>query len=213
MIVTSHGQMDNGKPTGLWLEEFSVPYEQFTEAGYVVIVASPQGGKTPVDPRSMPEELTEADKQALKVLESTISLEELQSPYKAVFFAGGHGTMFDFPNDENVSAVVQNAFEKDLPIALVCHGPAALVGAALPDGTAVVKGRKVTGFTNAEEQAVNLTKEMPFLLEDKLSEQGGEFSSKEIFKPHVVTDGNLVTGQNPASSKPAAEALLNLLKK
>ncbi|MDF3128127.1 type 1 glutamine amidotransferase domain-containing protein [Kiritimatiellaeota bacterium B1221] len=213
MIVTSHGEMDNGKPTGLWLEEFAVPYEQFTEAGYRVIVASPQGGKTPVDPRSMTENLSDRDKQALKVLEDTVALGELEAEYQAVFFSGGHGTMFDFPKDKNVSAVVEEAFEKDLPIALVCHGPAALVAATLNDGSPAVKGRKLTGFTNSEEEAVKLTEEMPFLLEDKLIEQGASFSSKENFKPHVVTDGNLVTGQNPASSKPAAAALLKLLQK
>lgn len=214
MIVTSSGEMENGKPTGLWLEEFAVPYEVFTEAGYEVVVASTKGGQAPVDPRSMPDKPTEAEKNALKLLENTIALENLPKvQMDAVFFAGGHGTMFDFPKHPEVQKIVSNAFEINLPIGLVCHGPAALVGATTEKGEPVAKGRKVTGFTNSEEAAVNLTDDMPFLLEDTLKEQGAEFSSADNFKPHIVVDRNLVTGQNPPSSKPAAEALLKLLKK
>ncbi|MGA0332337.1 MAG: type 1 glutamine amidotransferase domain-containing protein [Kiritimatiellia bacterium] len=214
LVVTSKGEMENGKPTGLWLEEFAVPYEVFTEAGYEVIVVSPEGGAAPVDPRSLPENPTPAEKAALERLKNTRSLKDLKIPsVDAIFFAGGHGTMFDFPVDKNVSRLVTLAFEKDLPLGLVCHGPAALVGARTASGEPVAKGRQVTGFTNREEDAVNLTESMPFLLESKLREQGATFSSAENFKPHVVVDGNLVTGQNPASSRPAAEALLKQISR
>lgn len=213
LIVTSNGEMDNGKPTGLWLEEFAVPYEIFTEAGYEVVIASPKGGVGPVDPRSLPEKKTEAEQKAIDLLQNTIALADLpKENYDAVFFAGGHGTMFDFPNDENVQKIVSAFFKDNKPIAFVCHGPAALVGARTEAGEPVAKGRKLTGFTNSEEDAVNLTDQMPFLLETELKKQGATFTSAANFQPFIVVDENLVTGQNPPSSKPAAEALLKLLE-
>ena len=213
MIVTSHGRIDPQHPTGLWLEEFAVPHEVFTEAGYEVIVASPEGGKAPVDPRSLPEDPTGAERKALRLLDSTEKLDAvLLEKAGGVFFSGGHGTMFDFPTHPEVKQVVEQAFEAGTPIALVCHGPAALVGAEL-DGEPVVRGRKVTGFTNQEEEAVNLTDEMPFLLEDRLKEQGATFVGAPNFQENVVTDGNLVTGQNPASSRATAKALLERIQK
>lgn len=209
LIVTSHGQMENGKPTGLWLEEFAVPYEIFVDAGYQVIVASPKGGPAPIDPRSLPVSPTEAEAQAIERLKETHPLAHLtELRPDAVFFAGGHGTMFDFPSDGHVKAIVTRSLLEEVPLGLVCHGPAALTGAVDADGRSLIRGKKLTGFTNSEEAAVNLTDSVPFLLETRLKEMGGRFSSVDNFQPHVVVDGHLVTGQNPASSKASAEALL-----
>ena len=208
MVVTSHDQVDAEHKTGLWLEEFEVPYKLFKAAGYDIAVASPKGGDAPVDPASLNEEHT-PDADAMAALKGTMKLSGVKlDDYVAVFFPGGHGTMFDLPNDTNVQKTVTHFLEKKQPTALVCHGPAALVGATLSDGTSVVKGRKVTGFTNSEEDAVKLTEKMPFLLETKLKELGGTFDGAENWAAHVVVDGNLITGQNPASSEKAAKALL-----
>lgn len=212
MVVTSHGYIDHEHPTGIWLEEFAVPFELFTAAGHNITVASPRGGKAPLDPRSTEGAETTYQPDTLFALEDTIGLAGLNlSAFDAVFFPGGHGTMFDLPGDENVAKIASHFIANNQPAAFVCHGPAALVNATLPDGTSVVAGRKVTGFTNAEEDAVELTDKMPFLLETKLRELGAEFSGAENFVEHIITDGNLITGQNPASSKAAAEALLKQL--
>jgi putative intracellular protease/amidase len=212
MVVTSHDKIDAGDATGLWLEEFAVPYKLFREAGYDVLVASPKGGKAPVDPRSLAGE-TKPDEAALKVLEQTEKLAGLDlGRFVAVFFPGGHGTMFDLPSSRAVQEAVAHFMTKEQPTAFVCHGPAALVGAKRPDGSSFVKGRRVTGFTDAEERAVKLDEKMPFLLEQRLRELGGEFVGAENWQEHVVVDGNLITGQNPASSGKAAQALLEQLK-
>lgn len=211
MVVTSHDRIDEAHPTGLWLEEFAEPYELFVAAGHQVTVASPKGGVAPVDPRSAGDaERFAVDTMA--ALQNTVPLARLDpADFDAVFFPGGHGTMFDFPDDPAVVRAVNHAIAADLPLALVCHGPAALVGAVKPDGSPAAAGRRVTGFTNAEEEAVELTEEMPFLLETKLGEQGATFVGAANFVEHVVVDGNLVTGQNPASSAAAARALLERL--
>jgi putative intracellular protease/amidase len=212
MVVTSHGQIEEDHPTGIWLEEFALPYEMFVAAGHRVTVASPRGGKAPLDPRSTVDAEATYQTDTLLALEDTLGLDGLDlSAFDAVFFPGGHGTMFDLPVDDRVSAIAGYFLANDKPSAFVCHGPAALVNATLPDGTSVVAGRAVTGFTNAEEDAVKLTDKMPFLLESKLKELGAVFSGVDNFVEHIVTDGNLITGQNPASSKAAAEALLNQL--
>lgn len=212
VVVTSHDQIAEGEPTGLWLEEFAVPYARFLEEGYAVTVASPKGGKAPVDPRSTEGE-EKPDAKALAALEKTVKLDGLAlDDYDAVFFPGGHGTMFDLPESTTVQKAVAHFIGKDQPAAFVCHGPAALVGATLPDGTSVVKGRKVTGFTDAEERAVKLDDKMPFLLETKLKELGGTFAGADNWQEHVVVDGNLITGQNPASSGKSADALIARLK-
>lgn len=212
MVVTSHAEIAPGDATGLWLEEFAVPYAAFLAAGYDVTIASPQGGKAPIDPRSLSEEKT-PDQSAVDALENTQKLSEVKlAAHVAVFFPGGHGTMFDLPNDASVQKAVAHFVENDEPAAFVCHGPAALVGATLSDGSPVVKGRKITGFTNSEERAVKLDEKMPFLLETKLQEQGGSFEGGADWASHVVVDGNLITGQNPASSGAAAAALLERLK-
>jgi putative intracellular protease/amidase len=208
MVVTSHDHIDADHETGLWLEEFAVPYKLFTDAGYTVTVASPKGGDTPIDPRSMKEGET-PEPAVLKALQGTHELDDvdLDTPV-AVFFPGGHGPMFDMPGSKAVQKTVAHFLQENRPTAFVCHGPVALVGATLSDGTSVVKGRKVTGFTNSEEAAVKLTEKMPFLLETKLKELGGTFTAADDWAVHVVVDGNLITGQNPASSTEAANAVL-----
>ena len=211
MVVTSHDRIDADHATGLWLEEFAVPYELFREARYDVTVASTRGGAAPVDPRSR-EEQKRFQAKTLAALETTVPLAEVElADFAAVFFPGGHGTMYDLPEDPSVARTVSHFLGRGLPIALVCHGPAALVGAKGPDGKPVVAGRKVTGFTNDEERAVELDSKMPFLLETRLRELGGEFTGAANFSEHVIEDGNLITGQNPASSAAAARAVLGQL--
>jgi len=213
LIVTSHAQIEPGHPTGLWLEEFSVPYHLFTEAGYEVVVASPQGGAAPVDPRSMPDKPDAEEKEAIEKLKHTLPLDQLaERKFDGVFFAGGHGTMFDFPKHKEVQNIVSKAIQTNQPLALVCHGPAALVGATQANGDPAVKGRDVTGFTNEEEYAVELADEMPFLLETRLQDQGARFISVQKFRPNVVVDGNLITGQNPPSSEGTAKALMERIQ-
>lgn len=211
MVVTSHDRIDDAHPTGLWLEEFAIPYEMFQSAGYDITVASTKGGAAPLDPRSL------ADKEnyipaTIEALNATLPLGDVAlDNFDAVFFPGGHGTMYDLPSDAKVGEAVTHFLTRHQPIALVCHGPAALVGATLPDGTPAAAGRKVTGFTNDEERAVELDDEMPFLLETTLRDQGASFVGASNFVEHVVVDGNLITGQNPASSKAAAQALIDQL--
>lgn len=211
MVVTSHDRIDEAHPTGLWLEEFAIPYEMFIEAGYDVAVASTRGGAAPIDPRS----LSDREKfkpETLAALEKTSPLGDVKlAGFDAVFFPGGHGTMYDLPSDAKVAETVAHFLTGDQPIALVCHGPAALAGTILPDGSPAAAGRKVTGFTNDEERAVELDDDMPFLLETRLREQGATFVGASNFVEHVVVDGNLITGQNPASSAAAARALLEQL--
>lgn len=214
MVVTSTGVMPDGKPTGLWMDEFSTPYEIFLEEGYTVTVASPHGGQVPVDPRSMTDQSRpENAGKALLALSDSVVLESLDlSAFDAVFFPGGHGTMFDFPQTESVRETVEAFVNSERPSAFVCHGPAALVGAKNEQGHPLVSGRRVTGFTNQEEEAVELTEAVPFLLETRLKELGADFAPAENFEAHVVVDGMLVTGQNPASSEQAARALVKLLR-
>ena len=214
MILTSTAQFDSTTPTGLWFEEFAVPYEIFLSEGWEVTVVSVQGGKVPLDPRSTAN-LDEKAKSggAMRALEQTISLKEINpSDYNAVFFPGGHGTMFDFPENPNINAAIQAVVKKDGVIAAVCHGPAAFVGAKDSEGKPIVSGRRLTSFTNAEEIAAQLEKHVPFLLESKLRELGAEFVLGENFKENVVVDDNLITGQNPASSAAAAKAVVQALK-
>jgi putative intracellular protease/amidase len=214
MVVTTHDRIDAEHPTGLWFDEFAEPYRLFRARGYDVTVASPRGGAAPIDPRSMPDDPDATDhRTALEALRDTRLLSGLDvAGYDAVFFPGGHGTMFDMPNPEIGRVIAQFAVQ-DKVVASVCHGPAALVGAVLPDGTPLVRGRKLTAFTDDEERAVALDQRMPFLLESRLRELGAQFEPAPNWQEHVVVDGKLVTGQNPQSSAAAAEAVIKLLER
>ncbi|GAB4553977.1 MAG: type 1 glutamine amidotransferase domain-containing protein [Phycisphaerales bacterium] len=218
LVMTNSGTMDDGKPTGLWLAEAAHPYAVFAEAGFAVTLASPAGGAVPIDARS----LGDIDAESRDFLNRygmgdtithTLSLASADaSSYDVIFFAGGHGTMFDFPNERSVKAAAEAIYAKGGIVGAVCHGPAALVQVNAPNGEPIVAGKRVTGFTNDEEAAVDLVEEMPFLLETRLREQGGDFVGAQNFEANVVVDGRLVTGQNPASARGAAEAIVELLK-
>jgi len=213
MVTTSYGRIDETHPTGLWFEEFAVPFERFIGEGYLVTAASIKGGAVPIDPRSEPK-----DPQALNVagpretLKHTQRLIELDvSEYDAVFFPGGHGTMFDFPPSHEVTELVTRFMDEGRVVAAVCHGPAALVTAKARDGAPLVKGRRVTAFTDAEEREVQLDRVVPFLLESRLRELGAEVHPAANWQVNVVVDANLVTGQNPQSSLATAEAVVAAL--
>jgi len=220
MILTSHDQLgDTGKKTGFWLEEFAAPYYVLKDAGHDITLASPAGGQPPLDPKSdEPAAQTEAterfkqDAEAQAQLASTLKLADIDiAAFDGVFYPGGHGPLWDLAESATSKALIETALASGKPVALVCHAPAVLKSVTAPDGTPIVKGRKVTGFTNAEEDAVGLTDIVPFLLEDALRAQGAEFSNVGLFEPHVVSDGLLITGQNPPSSEPTAHALLDAL--
>ncbi|WP_265569807.1 type 1 glutamine amidotransferase domain-containing protein [Sphingomicrobium nitratireducens] len=222
IVLTSHDKLgDTGEKTGFWLEELAAPYYALKDAGHDLVLASPKGGQPPLDPKSdAPDAQTEDTKRfkddpeaqarlATTRLLSDVSLDE----YDAIFFPGGHGPLWDLAQSVRVKELIEGALAAQKPVGLVCHAPAILKNVCAADGGPLVKGRKVTGFTNAEEEAVGLTDVVPFLLEDALKEQGADFSEAGVFQPHVVTDGLLVTGQNPPSSAPTAEALMRVLEK
>lgn len=221
LVVTSSDRMGTApEPTGVWLEEVAAPYYVFADARCDVTVASPQGGKAPIDPKSHNESAQtastrrfEADAKAQTKLECTLKLASLaEKNYDAVFFAGGHGTMNDFATDDSVKSMVEAFMSAGKPVASVCHGPAALVRAVTKSGAPLIKGKRFTCFTDSEETAVGLNTQVPFLLESKLKELGGKPQSGEDFAAHIVADGLLITGQNPASSIPAAEAVIHQLR-
>ena len=221
MILTSHDQLgDTGKKTGFWLEEFAAPYYTLKEAGATLTVVSPKGGQPPLDPKSdeadAQTEATKrfkADPQAQAVLANTGKLADVSAAdFDAVFYPGGHGPLWDLAEDRDSIALIESMIATGKPVAAVCHAPGVLRHVNGPDGKPLVNSKKVTGFTNTEEEAVGLTKVVPFLVEDMLRERGGMYSKLGDWQPYAVTDGLLVTGQNPASSEVAAEALLKLLK-
>jgi putative intracellular protease/amidase len=221
MVLTSHDQLgDTGRPTGFWLEEFAAPYYVLKDAGVDITVASPKGGAPPIDPKSDdPKAETPAmkrfkgDPEARRVLENTVKLSTVSADdYDAVFYPGGHGPMWDLAEDRNSIALIERFYAARKPVAAVCHGPAVLRHAKAPDGTPLVRGKAVTGFTNSEEAAVGLTNVVPFLVEDALKGNGGKYSKAADWADHVVEDGNLITGQNPASSESTAKALLKQLE-
>ena len=215
MVVTSHDEISPGHATGVWFDEFSIPYDRFHKAGFEVKVTSPKGGPAPLDPRSLEKSDTSlAGVAAQEALDDTIPLSDHihHQPYAAVFFPGGHGAMFDLPENPHVQRLVGEFLENDKVVAAVCHGPACLVGAMLKDGTPAVKGRRLAAFTNAEEKAVDLDTAVPFLLEDRLKELGGQVETAEDWADQVVIDGKLVTGQNPQSSRSVAHAVVRLLR-
>jgi putative intracellular protease/amidase len=220
MVLTSHDQLgDTGKKTGFWLEEFAAPYYALKDAGASITVVSPAGGQPPLDPKSdEPDAQTDAtrrfkaDAAAQAVLASTGKLSEVKAAdFDAVFYPGGHGPLWDLAEDKHSIALIEAMVAADKPVAAVCHAPGVLRHVKAADGSALVKGKKVTGFTNTEEDAVGLTKVVPFLVEDMLKANGGEYSKGADWQSWVVTDGKLVTGQNPASSEAGAQALLKLL--
>ena len=221
MLLTSHDRLgDTGKKTGFWLEEFAAPYYVFKDAGAEVTLASPLGGQPPLDPKSdepaaqtASTERFRKDPAAQQALARTLTLASVSAAdFDAVFYPGGHGPMWDLANDKDSVALIEAMLGAGKPVAAVCHAPAALKNVKAPDGSPMVKSKRVTGFTNAEEEAVGLTRVVPFLLEDMLAAQGGIYSKGADWQPHVMTDGLLVTGQNPASSEAAAKALLELLE-
>jgi len=217
MILTSHDELgDTGEKTGFWLEEFAAPYYVFKDAGADVTLASPAGGQPPLDPKSdAPDAQTDATKRfkddidSQKALATTHKLSEVTpSRFDAIFYPGGHGPMWDLAESKTSIALIEAAIADGKPVAAVCHAPAVLRHVKGPDGAPLVKGKKVTGFSNSEEEAVGLTDVVPFLLEDMLAEKGGIYSKGEDWASYVLEDGLLITGQNPASSEEAARKLL-----
>jgi putative intracellular protease/amidase len=220
MVLTSHDQLgQTGQKTGFWLEEFAAPYYVFKDAGAQITVASPHGGQPPLDPKSDdPSAQTDAtrrfkdDQAAQVVLASTHKLQDLKAAdFDAVFYPGGHGPLWDLAEDASSIALIEATVAAGKPVAAVCHAPGVLRHVKSADGNALVQGKSVTGFTNTEEEAVGLTQVVPFLVEDMLKQNGGSYSKAGDWQPYVVTDGLLITGQNPASSAPAAQALLKML--
>ncbi|TDU25598.1 putative intracellular protease/amidase [Panacagrimonas perspica] len=219
MVVTSHDRLgDTGRPTGFWLEEFASPYYVFRDARFEVVVASPKGGRPPLDPKSAEAGFQtdatrrfEADTEAGQVLASS-QLLSAQDPagFDAVFYPGGHGPLWDLVSNPDSLRLIRTMHAAGKIVAAVCHGPAALLNVSI-DGIPIVRGRKVTGFTNTEEEAVGLTQVVPLLVEDEMRRLGGLYAKGDDWAPFVVVDGNLVTGQNPASSGPAARAVVEKL--
>ena len=221
MVLTSHDQLGNtGAKTGFWLEEFAAPYYVFKDAGANVVLASPAGGQPPLDPKSdAPDAQTDAtrrfkaDAEAQRHLANTVKLDSVkQEDFDTVFYPGGHGPLWDLAESRESIALIE-AFERaGKPIGFVCHAPGALRHVKAADGSPLIKGRRVTGFSNSEEAGVQLTDVVPFLIEDEFQKLGGQYEKGEDWASFVIEDGKLVTGQNPASSEAAAEALLAKLK-
>ncbi|WP_193162091.1 type 1 glutamine amidotransferase domain-containing protein [Microbulbifer hainanensis] len=221
MVLTSHDQLGNtGKKTGFWLEEFAAPYYTFKDAGAELTLASPKGGQPPLDPKSDdPDAQTEAtdrfhkDTDAQQVLAHTKRLADIKAgDFDAVFYPGGHGPLWDLAEDSDSIALIEAFIAAQKPVAAVCHAPGIFRHTKGEDGKPLVEGKKVTGFTNSEEAAVGLTDVVPFLVEDMLQQNGGNYSKADDWQSYVQTDGLLITGQNPASSEATASALMAKLK-
>ena len=221
MIMTSHDKMgDTGHKTGIWLEEFAAPYYRFKDEGVEITLASPKGGQPPLDPNSQAQDaLTDAterfdqDADAQKAFANTVTLDGLKADdYDALFYPGGHGPLWDLANDTKSIALIEAFVAQDKPVAAVCHGPAALVGAKGTDGKPLVSGKNVTGFTNEEEKAVGLEEVVPLSIEDEFKKLGGHYTKKDMWASYAVVDGKLVTGQNPGSSEATADEVMKLLK-
>lgn len=222
IVLTSHDRLgDTGKPTGFWLEELAAPYYVFKDAGVAMVLASPKGGQPPVDPVSdAPDAQTDdtrrfnADVEAITLLASTHRLNSIDiAAFDAVFYPGGHGPLWDLAEDGDSIALIEAMIAAGKPVAAVCHAPAVFRHTRTPDGKSLVDGKAVTGFSNSEEDAAGLSKVVPFLVEDMLKAEGGDYRSTTDWGVNVVTDGLLITGQNPASSGPAATALLAALSR
>jgi putative intracellular protease/amidase len=220
IVLTSHGDLGNtGEKTGFWIEEFAAPYYVLADAGAELTIASPKGGQPPVDPKS-----ESADAQTLATkrfygdydlidkVAHTLKLNEInEADYDAVFYPGGHGPLWDLATDVISIALIENFYKNNKPVAFVCHAPAALLKVKAPDGEPLVKGKEVTGFSDTEEEAVKLTKVVPFLLEDELKKLGALYSRGADWSSYVKEDGLLITGQNPASSEVVARLLLTAI--
>ncbi|WP_404397820.1 type 1 glutamine amidotransferase domain-containing protein [Idiomarina loihiensis] len=222
MVLTSHDKLgDTDHKTGFWVEEFAAPYYVLTDSGVEVTLASPKGGKPPIDPNSTtPDAQSEAterfdkDKTAQQKLETTCKLDEVDPEgFDAIFYPGGHGPLWDLTNDEHSIKLIEHFWSRDKPVSAVCHAPAVLLNAKTPCGDPIVQGRTVTGFSNSEEAAVELTDVVPFLLEDELTAKGGHYRKVDDWQAYAVQDGMLITGQNPASSEQTAQRLLDVLRK
>jgi len=221
IVLTSHDQLGNtGKKTGFWLEEFTAPYYVFKDAGVDIVLASPKGGQPPLDPKSdLPEAQTQTtqrfatDTASQKLLAHTRKLSEVSAQdFDAVFYPGGHGPLWDLTEDPVSIALLEDFVAADKLVAAVCHAPAALVNVRGKGGQYFIKGRHVTGFSNTEEAAVQLSQVVPFLLEDKLQERGAIYRKGADWAPYVLVDAKLITGQNPASSHAVAQKLLEQLR-
>lgn len=221
-VLTSHNELgDTGKKTGFWVEEFANPYYKLLDQGAAITIATPKGGAAPIDPSSdSPDAATKdterfnKDEKAKERIANTKALSTINpDDFDAVFYPGGHGPLWDLANDETSIALIEKFNLQQKPIAFVCHAPAALKNVKDNDGNPLVRGKKVTGFTNTEEDAVGLTSVVPFLVEDMLKENGGIYSKKEDWTAYAIQDTNLITGQNPASSEKVAELLIENISK
>ena len=221
IVLTSHSQLgDTKEKTGFWIEEFATPYYVLADAGAIITIASPAGGQPPVDPKS---EAADAqtpstqrffkDMEAIEKVANSYKLSEVvPEDYDAVFYPGGHGPMWDLATDKTSIQLIEEFYDTQKPIAFVCHAPAALINVKAENGQPLVKGKRVTGFSNTEEEAVGLTKVVPFLLEDELQKLGAHYSKGSDWSSFAIKDGLLITGQNPASSEEVAKLLLKTLK-
>ena len=220
-VLTSHEDLGNtGNKTGFWLEEFSDPYYLLTDSGIEVSIASPKGGRPPMDPSSASKDYQtegtkrfEDDTKLQELLSNTLKLETINATdYDAIYYPGGHGPLWDLAEDKNSIALIEAFFNANKPVSAACHAPAVFKNTKKQDGTPMVKGLRITGFSNSEETAAGLVEVVPFLVEDMLNENGAIYSKEADWAPYVIEDGSLITGQNPASAKLVAEKLLNRLK-
>lgn len=221
MVLTSHNRLgETGRKTGFWLEEFAAPYYTFRDNGVQITLASPAGGQPPIDPKSNESDAQTAatrrfqkDEEAKNMLANTERLESLNPEnFDAIFYPGGHGPLWDLSEDVHSISLIESFYRRGKPVGCVCHAPAVLLHTIDDDGLPLVKNKRVTGFSNSEECLVQLTEIVPFTVEDMLKSKGGLYSKADDWAEHVEVDGNLVTGQNPASSKAAAEEIVRLLK-
>ncbi|MFC7062910.1 type 1 glutamine amidotransferase domain-containing protein [Halobacillus seohaensis] len=212
MVVTNHEKINKETPTGIWLSEFGEAYNEFKQHGYEITVASPKGGQSPIDPNSVSED-EPADILATKPhLENTVPIDSVsEESFDAIFLPGGHGTMYDFPENQKLQELLRDFYESDKIIAAVCHGPSGLVGATLSNGEPLVKGKRLNAFTDSEETDTTLDQFMPFLLESRLRELGATFHSAPNWSEHVEVDGNLITGQNPQSTLAVSKEFIKKL--
>ncbi|GAB4073713.1 hypothetical protein GCM10028778_12160 [Barrientosiimonas marina] len=212
MVVTNHEKITEEIKSGIWLSEFAEAYNEFKEQGYTVMVASPQGGKSPVDQSSIDDQTPQAILDAQPYLEETVKLDELDPRnFDAIFLPGGHGAMYDLPENQTLQTFLRDFYEADKPVGAVCHGPAGLVGVTLSNGEPLIAGKKVNAFTNLEERDTTLDNYVPFLLESKIRDLGAIYVAAPNWTSHVEKDGNLVTGQNPQSTLAVTQSFIKLL--